>query len=332
VVGCPFQRCRIVSRVSCAFILRMVIAQSTKTFLRRNWWQVLSLAVPFLRFLRACTRTAQFARAMSGSVRGARTATRTLTTRVARLVGLTIGVIVAGTQLLYEFGPTTSYAEALHDTTLASIAGEPIDADSPMPDVLKVGLAVYATIFFAGLPAPSERFSWIAVQRTAPKAIDAGARRTAHGVGGPHSLSHVVERDDDSRRGIRRFLRDQAEIPIVVKVRVGQPGRSGLRRVGLLRRNAIDAGVTMPGAVLVGCLHRGCAWHGNSRSARVGRQLPLACRSSAASADGTQELLEMVESCCFSVPSRRSTVFNGGASFIGTAEERSLREWGRPHT
>ncbi|HUP71748.1 MAG TPA: hypothetical protein VM282_01755 [Acidimicrobiales bacterium] len=157
----------------CEFVLRMVIAPSTKTFLRKNWWQVAFLAVPFLRFLRAFTRSARIARAMSSSVRGARSATRTLTARVANLVGLTVGVIVAGTQLLYEFGPSTSYADALHDTTLASVAGEPIDADSPLPDVLEIALAVYATVFFAALAGS---FGAFLINRAAAEGVESSLR------------------------------------------------------------------------------------------------------------------------------------------------------------
>ena len=34
------------------FVVRAVAAPSTTTFLRRNWWQLIFLALPFLRFLR----------------------------------------------------------------------------------------------------------------------------------------------------------------------------------------------------------------------------------------------------------------------------------------
>jgi voltage-gated potassium channel len=35
------------------FVLRLVIAPSTSGFLKRNWWQLIFLAVPALRFVRA---------------------------------------------------------------------------------------------------------------------------------------------------------------------------------------------------------------------------------------------------------------------------------------
>lgn len=70
------------------FGLRVVIAPSTPTFLRRNWWHLAFLAVPFLRFLRAFTWAARLARVASTSVRTG-TAGRTLAGRVAWLVGVT---------------------------------------------------------------------------------------------------------------------------------------------------------------------------------------------------------------------------------------------------
>lgn len=67
------------------FAVRLVLAPSTTRFLRRNWWQAVFLAVPFLGFLRAFTRSARVARALSSSVRGTRTAGRAFGSRVAYL-------------------------------------------------------------------------------------------------------------------------------------------------------------------------------------------------------------------------------------------------------
>lgn len=133
------------------FVLRLVIAPSSRAFLRRNWWQLAFLAVPFLRFLRAFTRSARVARAVSTSVRGTRTAGRRLTSRVAWLAAVTVGVVLAAGQALFEYGPGLSYGESLHRAALAAVSGEPIGGGSAVVAALEIALAVYATVFFAAL-------------------------------------------------------------------------------------------------------------------------------------------------------------------------------------
>ncbi|HVF76425.1 MAG TPA: hypothetical protein VM938_15420 [Acidimicrobiales bacterium] len=133
------------------FLLRVVIAPSTSAFLRRNWWQLAFLAVPFLRFLRAFTRSARVARAVSTSVRGTRTAARQLTSRVAWLVSVTVGVVLAAGQVLYEYGPGLTYGQSLHRAALAAVSGEPVGADGAVVATMDIALALYATVFFAAL-------------------------------------------------------------------------------------------------------------------------------------------------------------------------------------
>lgn len=131
--------------------LRAVIAPSAVSFLRRNWWQVLFLALPFLRFLRGLSRSARIARGMTTSLRGSRTAARNLSGRVGLLTSTTFGVILAGTEILYEFGSPRSYPRALHDVALGAISGEPFGDTSVVGAWLEVVLAVYATVVFAAL-------------------------------------------------------------------------------------------------------------------------------------------------------------------------------------
>ncbi|MCD9624526.1 hypothetical protein [Rhabdothermincola salaria] len=133
------------------FLARMVVAPSTAAFLRRNWWQVVFLVLPFLRFLRALTRSARVGRAVATSVRGTRTAGRTLGSRVAYLGAATIGMVLGGSQILYEYGPGVTYAEALHDVAFATISGEPFGLDGAVAGTLELTLALYATILFATL-------------------------------------------------------------------------------------------------------------------------------------------------------------------------------------
>jgi voltage-gated potassium channel len=133
------------------FGLRLVIAPSTPTFLRRNWWQLAFLAVPFLRFLRAFTRAARLARVASTSVRTTRTAGRTLAGRVGSLVGVTVATVLASSEILFEYGPGVSYPRALHDATLAAVSGETLEATGAVADGLEIILAVHATVVFAAL-------------------------------------------------------------------------------------------------------------------------------------------------------------------------------------
>lgn len=135
----------------CEFLLRMIIAPSTTDFLRRNWWQALFLVLPFLRFLRGFSRSARLARAVTTSVRGSRSAARNLSGRVGLLVSTTLGVILAGTEILYEFGRGGSYPDALHDVALGAISGEPLGRPDAVAAWLEVALALYATVFFAAL-------------------------------------------------------------------------------------------------------------------------------------------------------------------------------------
>lgn len=132
------------------FVARLVIAPSTARFLRRNWWQLVFLAVPFLRFMRALSRGSRVARATSTSVRGTRTAGRRLAGQLGWLAGITIGTILIASELLFTYGDV-GYAEALHAVTLSAVSGEPLEQRSVLADVLEVVLAVHSVVIFATL-------------------------------------------------------------------------------------------------------------------------------------------------------------------------------------
>ncbi|HVM07211.1 MAG TPA: hypothetical protein VM345_02010 [Acidimicrobiales bacterium] len=133
------------------FVLRLVLAPSKVTFFRRNWWQLLFLAVPFLRFLRAFTRAARFARVASTSVRTTRTAGRTLLGRLGVLAGVAVATILAATEVLFEYGPDLAYGRALHGVALGAISGQPLPVDGAVAAVLDVVLAVHSAVVFASL-------------------------------------------------------------------------------------------------------------------------------------------------------------------------------------
>jgi voltage-gated potassium channel len=138
------------------FLVRMVVAPSTTGFLRRSWWQLVFLAVPFLRFLRAvpalrAVRTARVGRVLSAAVRSGRSAGRTLSSRIAVLAAVTLVVVLAASQLLYELGSFERYSDALHAAALATIAGEPVpDAEGALR-LLEVALVAYSVVVFATL-------------------------------------------------------------------------------------------------------------------------------------------------------------------------------------
>jgi voltage-gated potassium channel len=133
------------------FVARMVVARSTQRFLQRNWWQAVFLAVPFLRFLRAFTRGARVARAFASSIRGTRTAGQALGSRIAYLGAATLGVILASSQILFEFGPGVSYGDALHGAAFSTISGQPLRMEGTLARVTEIILALYAVALFASL-------------------------------------------------------------------------------------------------------------------------------------------------------------------------------------
>jgi voltage-gated potassium channel len=135
------------------FVLRLVIAPSTSRFLRRNWWQLVFLAVPALRFVRALRvlRAARVGRVLSSAVRSSRTAGGKLSSRLAALAVVTVVVVLASSQLLFELGEYETYGDALHAAALATVAGEPIFAERAALKLLELVVLAYSVIVFATL-------------------------------------------------------------------------------------------------------------------------------------------------------------------------------------
>ena len=137
------------------FVLRMVVAPDTGRFLRRNWWQVLFLALPFLRVLRLvrAVRLLRSGRVLSSAVRSTRSAHRVLTGRLGWLGTLWAVTVLASSQLLYIFSSFSSYGLALHATALATITGEPLARSDGLAMVLDVVLAAFSVVVFATMAA-----------------------------------------------------------------------------------------------------------------------------------------------------------------------------------
>jgi len=135
------------------FVARLVVAPSRRTFLRRHWWQVVFLLLPFLRVLRLvrALRVLRTGRVLSSAVRSTRTARSLLGGRVAWLAVASAITILSSSQLLHAFSDYPSYGAALHAAALATIAGEPFGLDDPFARLLEVVLAVYSVVVFATL-------------------------------------------------------------------------------------------------------------------------------------------------------------------------------------
>lgn len=137
------------------FVVRAAMSGSWARYLAKHWWQIIFLVMPFLRFFRALQtfRWLRAGRVFSSAVRAGRSASRQLGDRVLWLAAVTAIVILASSQLLFEYGGFDSYGAALHGAALASITGEPLDAESGFARVAEVILAVYSVVIFATLAA-----------------------------------------------------------------------------------------------------------------------------------------------------------------------------------
>lgn len=141
------------------FLLRAYIARFRWPFWKRNWWQVIFLLVPFLRFFRTLqalrfwrvARLARFGGVLSAGVRGSRSAGRLLSSRIGWLAAVTAVVILVSSQLLFISGSYDNYADALHDAAMSTITGAELGPDDTFSRVLQVGLAVYSVAVFATL-------------------------------------------------------------------------------------------------------------------------------------------------------------------------------------
>ncbi|MFP4634328.1 MAG: ion transporter [Nitriliruptoraceae bacterium] len=145
----------IVAAFAAEFALRFYVAPSRGRFLRRNWWQLIFLALPFLRIFRALRavriiRLFRASRILSSALRATRTAGRRLRGRVAWLGSVTTIAILAASQLLYELGDVDSYPDALYRAAMATITGQPTSLDG-VGRLLDVVLGSFSVVVFATL-------------------------------------------------------------------------------------------------------------------------------------------------------------------------------------
>ncbi|MET3767771.1 voltage-gated potassium channel [Marisediminicola sp. UYEF4] len=141
------------------FLLRAYVARFQPKFWKRNWWQVIFLLVPFLRFFRSLqalrlfrlARVGRLGGIVSASVRGTRSAGRLLTSRIGWLVAVTAVVALGSSQLLYATGTYDSYADALFEAALTTVTGSGITSTDGFPRVLHITLATHSVAVFATL-------------------------------------------------------------------------------------------------------------------------------------------------------------------------------------
>jgi voltage-gated potassium channel len=135
------------------FAARLVVAPSTSRFLKRNWWQLLFLVLPFLRILRLVRafRVLRTGRVLSSAVRSSRSVRQVLGGRIGWLAVVSAITVLGSSQLLYGFGSYESYGAALHAAALAAITGEPLGQPDPFAQALEVVLAIFSVAVFATL-------------------------------------------------------------------------------------------------------------------------------------------------------------------------------------
>ncbi len=64
---------------------------------------------------------------------------------------VTIVVVLASSQLLFELGGYASYVDALDDAALATIAGEPFFPENAALRVVQIVVVTYSVVVFAAL-------------------------------------------------------------------------------------------------------------------------------------------------------------------------------------
>lgn len=132
------------------FVTRLFLAPSRARFLKRNWWQLLFLLLPFLRFLRAA-QLARSGRILSSTVRGSRSAGNVLRGRLGWLAATTAIVVLGSSQLLYALGEFQQYGDALYHAASTATTGNAMEGSSTTIRLAEILLGVYSVVVFATL-------------------------------------------------------------------------------------------------------------------------------------------------------------------------------------
>ncbi len=131
------------------FVARAIVAPETWPFLRKHWWEVGLIALPFLRFLRVL-RAGRAGRGVASAVHSSRRAGARLRSRLTLLLVVTAVVSCAAGRLLWEFGGyKNSYADALHDAAMSTVTGASLGSAYAFAQVLEIVLGVYSAVIIA---------------------------------------------------------------------------------------------------------------------------------------------------------------------------------------
>ncbi len=131
------------------FIVRAIVAPETWPFLRKHWWEIGLIALPFLRFLRVL-RAGRAGRGVASAVHSGRRAGAKLRSRLTLLLVVTLVVSCAAGRLLWEFGGyKDSYIEALHDAAMSTVTGVELSSDYAFAQTLEVVLGIYSAVIIA---------------------------------------------------------------------------------------------------------------------------------------------------------------------------------------
>ncbi|GAB3106597.1 potassium channel family protein [Streptomyces calidiresistens] len=163
------------------FLVRVVAAPRRLRFLRRNWWQVVFLVLPFLRILRLVRsfRVLRGGRVLSSTVRSSRSAGRVLGNRISWLAVVTAIVVLGSSELLHGFAVYPTFGDALHATAMAAVSGAPLGREDAWARVVEVALAMYSVGVFATLAATVGAYFVDARPRPVAPTAPSGEEETA---------------------------------------------------------------------------------------------------------------------------------------------------------
>jgi voltage-gated potassium channel len=136
------------------FVARAVVAPETWPFLRKHWWEVVLIVLPFLRFARVL-RAGRAGTGIASVMLSRRSVGQKLRNRLTVLLATTAIVTCASGRLLWEFGGyENSYAEALQDSAMATLSGASLENNADaFAQVLEIALAAYCALVIATIAA-----------------------------------------------------------------------------------------------------------------------------------------------------------------------------------